>query len=47
MTFDFDMVNFPFLDGVVPRSSSYGVNISQLIQSAGVSSHVTDFNARN
>ena len=28
--FDFDIVNFPFLDGDVPRSASYGVNISQL-----------------
>ena len=29
--FDFDIVNFPFLDGDVPHSSSYGVYISQLI----------------
>ena len=29
---DFDIVNFPFLDGDVPRSTSYGVNISQLIR---------------
>ena len=29
--FDFDIVNFPFLDGDVPRSASYGVYISQLI----------------
>ena len=26
--FDFDIVNFPFLDGDVPRSTSYGVYIS-------------------
>ena len=26
--FDFDTVNFPFLDGDVPRSTSYGVYIS-------------------
>ena len=32
--FDFDIVNFPFLDGNVPRSASYGVYISQLIQFA-------------
>ena len=25
--FDFDIVNFPFLDGDVPRSTSYGVYI--------------------
>ena len=45
--FDFDIVNFPFLDGDVPRSTSYGVYISQLIRLASVSSHVADFNARN
>ena len=45
--FDFDIVNFPFLDGDVPRSTSYGVYISQLIRFARVSSHVVDFNSRN
>ena len=45
--FDFDMVNFPFLDGDVPRSTSYGVYISQLIRFARVSSHVVDFNDLN
>ena len=40
--FDFDIVNFPFLDGDVPRSTSYGVYISQLIRFARVSSHVDD-----
>ena len=45
--FDFDIVNFPFLDGDVPRSTSYGVYISQLNSVSRVSSHVADFNARN
>ena len=45
--FDFDIVNFPFLDGDVPRSASYGVYISQLIRFAQVSSHDDDFNTRN
>ena len=45
--FDFDKVNFPFLDGDVPRRASYGVYISQLIRFARVCNHVTDFNARN
>ena len=45
--FDFDIVNFPFLDGDVPRSASYGVYISQLIRFARVSIHVDDFNTRN
>ena len=26
--FDFDIVNFPFLDGDIPRATSYGVYIS-------------------
>ena len=29
--FNFEIVNFPFLDGDVPRSPSYGVYISRLI----------------
>ena len=44
--FDFDIVNFPFLYGDVPRSTSYWVYISQLIRFARVYSHVADFNAR-
>ena len=44
---DFDIVNFPFLDDDVSRSTSYGVYISQLIRFARVSSHVADFNAHN
>ena len=45
--FDFDIVNFPFLDGDVHRFTSYGVYISQLIRFARVSSHAAYFNARN
>ena len=45
--FDFEIVNFPFLDGDVPRSTSYGVSISQLIRFARKSSYVTDFNTPN
>ena len=45
--FDFDIVNFTFLDGDVPRRASYGVYISQLIRFARVCNHVKDFNARN
>ena len=45
--FDFDIVNFPFLDGYVSRSTSYGIYISQLFRFARVSSHVADFNSRN
>ena len=45
--FDLDIVNFPFLDGDVPRSTAYGVYISKLIRFAKVSSQLADFNARN
>ena len=45
--FDFEIVNFPFLDGDVPRSTFYGVYISQLIRFARASSNITDFNTRN
>ena len=45
--FDFDIVNFPFLDGDVPGHDSYGVYISQLIRFSRVCNHVADFNARN
>ena len=38
-------MNFPFLDGDVPRLTYYGVYISQLIRFARVSSH--DLNTRN
>ena len=37
---DFEIVNFTFLDCDVPRSTSYGVYISQLIRFARTSSHV-------
>ena len=44
---DLYFVNFPFLDGDVPRSTSYVFYISQLIRFARVSSYVDDFNTRN
>ena len=47
MIFNFEIVNFPYLDGDVPRRASYGVYILQLIRFAKVSSHVSDFNTRN
>ena len=40
-------MNFPLLDGNIPRSESYGIYISQLIRFARVSSHVDDFNTGN
>ena len=40
-------MNLPFLDGDVPRSTSYDVYFSQLIRFARVSSRVHDLNTRN
>ena len=40
-------MNFPFLDGDIPRSISYGVYIFQLMSFARVSSHVDELNTRN
>ena len=45
--FDFEIVNFPFLDGDFPGSTSFVVYISRLICFAGASSHVADFNTCN
>ena len=45
--FDFDTVTFPILDGDVPRHTSYGVYISQLIRFARASLDLSDFNCRN
>ena len=45
--FDFEIVNFPFLDGDVPRSTSYRVYTSQLIHFAIASSHEADFKTHN
>ena len=45
--FHFEIVNFPFLDGDVPRSTSDGVYIPQLIRFDSASSHVADFTTRN
>ena len=44
--FNFEIVNFPFLDEDVPRSPPYGVYISQLIHFARVFSNVDDLNNR-
>ena len=39
--FNFEIVNFPFFDGDVPRSPSYGVYISQLIHFARACSNIS------
>ena len=40
-------IEIQLLDGDVPRSTSYGVYISQLIRFARASTYVADFNTRN
>ena len=40
-------MNFLFLAGDSPHSTSYGVNIFQLIRFTRVSSHADDFNTRD
>ena len=47
LKFMISAMNLIVLDGDVPRSTSCGVYISQLIRFARVSSHMADFNARN
>ena len=41
-----DIVNFPFLDGDIPRATFYSFFITAY-SVASVSSHVADFNTRN
>ena len=45
--FNFEIINFSFLDGDVPRSPSYGVYISQHVRFARVCSIIDDFNNRS
>ena len=45
--FDLEIANFPYLDGDVPRSKSFGVYISQPIRFARASSYVAGFNTCN
>ena len=44
--FNFEIVNFQFLDENVPSSPAYGIYISQLIRFAIVCSNVNDCNNR-
>ena len=44
--FDFDTVNFRFLDGDVPRRTSYAVYNSHLFRFTRASSNLSDFNCR-
>ena len=45
--YDFDVVNFPFLDGDIPRRASCSVYILRIIGFAGFCGRVSDFNVRS
>ena len=45
--FDFEIVNYPFLDGDVARSTSFRVYISYFIRFARASNYVAYFNTCN
>ena len=47
VTLEFEIVNFPFLNGDVPGYTSFGVYISQLIRFDRASSNIADCNTRN
>ena len=40
---DFEILNFPFLDGDVPRSPSYGVHILQLSYGVYISQRILSY----
>lgn len=45
--FGFPIVNFPWLDGDVPRAPCYGIYISQLVRFARACTEIADFHSRN
>lgn len=45
--YSFNIVNYPNLDGDVPKATSYGVYMSQLNRFAKACTNVEDFHARN
>ena len=45
--FNFEIINYPQLDGDVPQLPSYGVYISQLVRFSRACSFVEDFHQRN
>ena len=47
INFNFEKVNFPYLEWDSPHRASNDVYISQPIRFTRVSSHVTDFNTQN
>ena len=47
ISFGFPIVNFPWLNGDVPRPPSYGIYISQLVRFARCCTSVLDFHSKN
>ena len=45
--FNFSIVNYPYLDGNIPKVTSYGVYMSQLTRFARACTNVEDFHNRN
>ncbi len=41
--YDFEVINYPFLDGNIPKNQSYGVFISQLVRFARINSSYNRF----
>ena len=41
--YDFEVINYPFLDGNIPKNQSYSVFISQLVRFARVNSSFNGF----
>ena len=41
--YDFDVINFPYLDSNIPKGLSYGIFISQLIRYARISTSFSNF----
>ena len=44
--FDFEIVNFPYLDSCIPRKPALGIFLSQLIRYSRICSHFDDFSKR-
>ena len=41
--YNFDVINYPFLDGNIPKGQSYGILINQLVRLAQITSSFENF----
>ena len=44
--FNFDIVNFPYMDSCIPRKPALGIFLSQLIRYARICTHFDNFSQR-